>query len=402
VKTQFPTTLKPLLQAIRLDALGLFFINFIIPVIAHQQFSADGMQMGILFSLQALGTGISALLFSKRVNSGLHRASLIQLASFIKVFAYLCLYCSIINELYELMIIATFCLGLGSGLFWLVWQTCFAQLSVYQHRAEVFGYASKQIGIGIMIGSCLAFSLLGAAEAYLWPDYITYLSMPLFAIASYISGAVGYKVVSGMQFPQLEANKKTQGHTFIALFIFSMIFVGQLSGSLVAPFLEVYLLENLQVHSTSDLSLAYIPGGIASMLLAPRLGVLADKINAAIYLAGAGFIGALTTWLILQATALWQVSLLFVIDASVITSSGLVLAKLISGLAGDKVGSAFGVQGAVANFGAIFGPIIGGVFWQYQGSKGPFIFSISTELTLACCCLFILLPLINRRPTLQA
>ncbi|MCP4322547.1 MAG: MFS transporter [Psychromonas sp.] len=401
MSTQFPVILKPLLQAIRLDALGLFFINFIIPVIAHQKFSADGMQMGILFSLQALGTGISALLFSKRVNSGLLRAPLIQLASLIKVFAYICLYFSIVNGLYELMIIATFCLGLGSGLFWLIWQTCFAQLSLYQHRAEVFGYASKQVGMGIMVGSCFAFSLLGFAETNLCSEYIMYISMPMFAIASFISGVVGYKAVLKMQFSQLDTRKESHGFTFITVFIFSMILVGQLSGSLVAPFLEVYLLENLQIQSTSDLSLAYIPGGIASMLLAPKLGVLADKMNAAIYLACAGFVGALTTWLILQSSALWQISLLFVIDASVITSSGLVLAKLISGLAGNKMGSAFGIQGGVANFGAILGPIIGGLFWQHQGSKGPFIFSISTEVVLACCCLFILLPLLDRTRSLQ-
>ena len=395
MNNHFPAILQPLLKPILLDALGCFFVSFLIPIVAHQEFQADGFQMGLLFSLQALGTGVSALLFAGKVNRWASRAQLIRFAAFIRSFAYLCLYAAILSKHYWLMVFATFVLGFGSGLFWLIWQTCFAQISQFEHRAQTLGFASKQIGLGIMIGSGFAFSLLGFAEGFQLADYIIYLSLPVFSLACLFAGCQAFTAISVMtlQYPQTQQqNPQKINFTLLTVFLFAMIFVGQLSGSLVAPFLEVYLLEHLHISSVSQLSLAYIPGGILAMILAPKLGAFADKVNAALYLTCAGIIGAFTTWLMLQSGSLWQISLLFIVDASVITSSGLVLAKLISEVAGENKGSAFGLQGFISNFGAISGPLVGGLFWQLQGSQGPFVFSISTELLLAACCLVILWP----------
>ena len=399
MKSNFPVKLTPLLVPIRLDSLGVFFVNFLIPIIAHQNFEANGWQMGILFSLQAVGTGCSALLFSKKVNSWITRTKLIRLGCIIKMLAYILLYSAILSSSYILMVIATFTLGFGSGLFWLVWKTCFAQLSAYENRAEALGVASKQAGIGIMWGSCFAFSLIAVAEYFALSSIITYVSLIVFAIASAVAGVMSFKATSALANQEVTPNNRQPDKIIfstITIFLFTMIFVGQLSGSLVAPFLEVYLLEHLKITSIVELSMAYIPGGIISMLLAPKLGYYADKINAAIYLTVAGLIGAFTTWLMLQSTSLWHISVLFIIDASIIMSSGLVLAKLISEVAGESKGSAFGLQGFISNFGAISGPLVGGLFWQMQGSKGPFMFSISTEVILALCCFTILFPALKR------
>ncbi|MGF1756613.1 MFS transporter [Photobacterium sagamiensis] len=395
MKSNFPNSLRPLLAPIRLDALGSFFVGFLIPIIAHQQFSANGWEMGILFSLQAVGTGCSALLFSKKVNKWSNRARLILIGAIIKMVAYILLYIAIIISSYKLMVMSTFGLGLGSGLFWLVYKTCFAQLSVFDNRAEVLGIASKQVGIGIMWGSCFAFSLISVAEYLALPPTMTYISLVVFSIASVIAGVKSYKAISVIASQEVMVDTSQVDRikfTIITVFLFSMIFVGQLSGSLVAPFLEVYLLEHLKVTNIVELSMAYIPRGIISMLLAPKLGRYADNINSAIYLGVAGITGAFTTWLMLQSSSLWHISVLFIIDASIIMSSGLVLAKLISEAAGENKGSAFGLQGFISNFGAISGPLIGGLFWQMQGSRGPFMFSISTEIVLALCCFSILLP----------
>ncbi|PCK08404.1 MAG: hypothetical protein COA42_09225 [Alteromonadaceae bacterium] len=399
MKGNFPDKLKPLLLPIKLNSLGTFFVSFLIPIIAHQQFSANGWQMGLLFSLQAVGAGCSALLFSKKVNKWGSRAGLIRLGSMVKMFAYILLYAAIIISNYELMIIATFFLGLGSGLFRLVSNTCFAQLSGFNNRAEVLGIASKQFGLGIVWGSSLAFTLLSVADALELSPIITYMSLVVFAIASAVAGLKGYKALSLISSQKVTVSIERVDeirYTFITIFLFAMVFVGQLSGSLVAPFLEVYLLDHLKVTNIVELSLAYIPGGILSMLLAPKLGRYADKVNPALYLGVAGVTGAFTTWLMLQSVSLWQISLLFIIDASIIIAAGLVLSKLISEVAGESKGRAFGVQDFVSNLGAISGPLVGGLFWQMQGSKGPFMFSISTELVLALCCVTILLPALRK------
>ncbi|MCG7495640.1 MFS transporter [Vibrio sp. Of7-15] len=396
--SNFPAVLKPLLIPIRMDTLGFFFINFIIPVVAHQRFDANGWEMGILFSLQAVGTGLSALIFSKRVNRWANRATFALVACVLKAAAYVCLYLAILESSYTVMIFATLALGFGSGLFWLVWQTCFGQVSDFKHRAEVLGEASKQLGIGVMWGAIFAFTLLSVAEGEGYSAAIIYASIPVFAVASLYAGIKSYYAIRGIvveEYSEEVVSKEKIRMSKLTLCLFGLVFVGQLTGSLVAPFLEVYLLEHLNIVSVAELSIAYIPGGIISMMAAPMLGRFADRVNPAIFLSFASVVGATSTWLMLQVSALWQISVLFVIDASVITTSALVLSKLISEVAGENKGSAFGVQGFVSNFGAISGPLVGGIFWQVKGSTGPLMFSISTEVVLAICCLTILLPLLR-------
>ncbi|MCW9000911.1 MAG: MFS transporter [Kangiellaceae bacterium] len=394
-----PEKLRPMLLPIKLDSLGLFFINFLIPIVAHKNFDANGWQMGLLFSLQAIGTGCSALLFSRRVNRWNNRSLLILFGSVIKAVAYILLYLAIINTQYEMMVAATFCLGFGTGIFWLVWQTCFAQMSEFKNRAEIFGEASRQMGLGVMFGSIVAFTLISLAEDYSQPDWISYMVILLFSISSTIAAVLSYKAVAAMSKQDTAVEQEISiplKITTISIFLFGMIFIGQLSGSLVAPFLEVYLLDHLNITSIEELSIAYIPGGIISMIVAPKLGRFADKINPALFLGCASIIGATTTWIMLQVTSIWHISALFVIDATVITSAGLVLSKLISEVAGENKGSAFGLQGFISNSVAISGPLIGGFFWEVQGATGPLMFSIFTEAFLAICCLVILLPALQR------
>ncbi|MCW9015544.1 MAG: MFS transporter, partial [Kangiellaceae bacterium] len=240
-----PEKLRPMLLPIKLDSLGLFFINFLIPIVAHKNFDANGWQMGLLFSLQAIGTGCSALLFSRRVNRWNNRSLLILFGSVIKAVAYILLYLAIINTQYEMMVAATFCLGFGTGIFWLVWQTCFAQMSEFKNRAEIFGEASRQMGLGVMFGSIVAFTLISLAEDYSQPDWISYMVILLFSISSTIAAVLSYKAVAAMSKQDTAVEQEISiplKITTISIFLFGMIFIGQLSGSLVAPFLEVYLL----------------------------------------------------------------------------------------------------------------------------------------------------------------
>ncbi|WP_129122271.1 hypothetical protein [Veronia nyctiphanis] len=55
---------KKLLTAIFLDSPGLFFANFIIPVVMHQQFNLSGWQLGLVFCLQAVGAAPHLLALS--------------------------------------------------------------------------------------------------------------------------------------------------------------------------------------------------------------------------------------------------------------------------------------------------------------------------------------------------
>ena len=69
----------------------------------------------------------------------------------------------------------------------------------------------------------------------------------------------------------------------------------------------------------------------------------------------------------------------FVIDVTVVTSAGLVLSKVLSDLSKDRTGSIFGLQGLISNFGALCGPLVGGVLWELSGNRAPFHLSIKTS-----------------------
>lgn len=402
----FPPVLTPLLLPIRLNALGLFFINFLIPLVAHQTFAANGWQMGLLFCLQAAGTGLGALCFGRLVSRHALRRYLIGAGSVLKGIGYALIYLAIVQQHFVLMVIATALLGFGAGMFWLVWQTSFAEQSALAHRAEVFGEASRQIGLGVLWGSVFAFTLMTVAEDYGQPHAVAFAVLLPFALASSIAAWLSWRALSALHhaapaataapLPTAAAPSGSSGPKALVLVLFGLIFVGQLSGALVAPFLEVYLLDQLNITSLGDLTIAYIPGGIVSMMVAPQLGRLADKFNPAYVLSLAGVIGALTTFTMLQVNELWQISLLFVIDASVITTSALVLTKLVSQVGGAHSGRAFGWQGFIGNAGAITGPLLGGMFWQLKGASAPLYFSIATEVLLACCCALLLAPLLGR------
>lgn len=405
----FPSSLTALLLPIRLNALGLFFINFLIPLVAHQTFHANGWQMGLLFSLQAAGTGIGAVCFGGLVAREASRRYLISLGSLLKGIGYALIYLAIVQQQFTLMVVATALLGFGAGMFWLVWQTCFAERSALANRAEVFGEASRQIGLGVLWGSVFAFTLMTVAEDYGQPHAVAFAVLLPFAFCSTVAAWLSWRAVTGLSAQQGvtllgadsgadDGGAAAAGGAQYALVVvlFSLIFIGQLSGALVAPFLEVYLLDELNITSLGDLTIAYIPGGIISMMVAPQLGRLADKFNPAYVLSLAAVLGALTTFTMLQVNELWQISVLFVIDASVITTSALVLTKLVSQVGGEQSGRAFGWQGFVGNAGAISGPLLGGMFWQLQGAAAPLYFSIATETGLALCCVLLLAPLCQR------
>ena len=166
---------------------------------------------------------------------------------------------------------------------------------------------------------------------------------------------------------------------FIILLV--ILFLENMVGSLVGSFLEFFLLENI-TDNISFLILAYVPGAILSILLAPRIGRIADRINPSYVLGIASTIGAVTTWLLINSQEIWQFSILFIIDATVVSSAGLVLSKIVSSISRKRRGSVFGLHGSITNLGRISGPLIGGALWDVK-STFPFILSIIVEGCLA-------------------
>jgi MFS family permease len=236
-----------------------------------------------------------------------------------------------------------------------------------------------------------------------------YSQIILFGVANIYAGIKVYKLIPSVtmidvetETEELETGLRKNNNSLPLdrqlligfVIILAVLFVENLVGSLVAPFLEVFLLKNI-TQDLNLMSIAYLPGGILSMVLAPKIGKFADKVKPQIWLAVTSAVGSLTTWLLINSTEIWQFSLLFIIDATVVSSAGLVLSKIVSQISKKRRGSIFGIQGGITSLGAIVGPIVGGILWETTSDKAPFILSIIVELVLALIYPFVILLVIN-------
>ena len=74
--------------------------------------------------------------------------------------------------------------------------------------------------------------------------------------------------------------------------------------------MNVYLLENIE----SNINLviwAYLPAGILATLLAPKLGIIVDKLPPSVGITVTSFLGALVTWFLINSQNIWMFAILF-------------------------------------------------------------------------------------------
>ena len=134
------------------------------------------------------------------------------------------------------------------------------------------------------------------------------------------------------------------------------------------------------------------------MMLAPRLGEIADKMNPYLGISIASVVGAVVTLFLINTTNLFLFSGLLIIDVTIVSTGGLILQNFLSRISPKHRGKIFGLQGTSSNFGYALGPILGGIVWDSYGPKAPFTLSIFFELALIP--LFIL-AMYYLRPHLQ-
>ncbi|MFW9990837.1 MAG: MFS transporter [Candidatus Odinarchaeota archaeon] len=403
---RFDKNLIQLLKLVRYNSLGFFFVSFIIPIVAFLEFKANGYEMGLLFSLQVLGATISAPVVGMIADKRDRRPKLIFTGSLGRMVAYLVIYFSIIVKSYWLMVFGTFSLGFAAGFFWSPLRAIVSDATEYRFRSEAFGIYNQQIGMGTFYGAFIGFGILMmASEASLGSGGL-FAGLLVYALANLYAGIKILRIAPAVTLVDIDREKaginelvsfKTVKTTRLRknVFLFFIVLLGILFvestvGALVAPFLEVFLLKNI-TNDPVTMSLAYIPGGIVSMVAAPKLGEIADRIKPAYVLPPASIIGAITTWLLINSTEIWQVTVLFTVDSTVIAFATVVISKLMSNVSKNHRGSVFGFQGFLANLGGITGPLVGGVFWEITGDRGPFLLSIGVEAVLALIYLVVLL-----------
>ena len=335
---------------------------------------------------------ISSLFVGFMTDKVKSRRKIILLGSFGRGTAYFILYTGIILNSLVGIGIGTFSIGFFAGFFWIPFNTLIAEKSNKNHRAHAYGKRDSAIGIGMLIGSILGFTIFSMSIGNTDNSFIIYSAIPLFGIANFSAGILFLrKVNENIKFSN-DINVKHENETnsientnrlmFLGLIFLSIVLLlANINGFLGRPFLNVYILEAV-VSDPILATLVYLPSGIISMIIAPKLGMLADKIKPSIGILIFNMSGAILTWILINSDNAIIFAIILVFDMAIINTANLIFQNLVSRITSKHRGKLFGFFQFFGNVGAIIGPILGGIALDSFGLKAPFLISIVVELCL--------------------
>jgi len=383
-----------MIRIVTLNSLGFFFLDFIIPYIASQKLNATGVQIGLIFSVRVMGIMISSLFVGFFTDKLKSRRKLILLGSFGRGTAYFILYAGIILNSLLGIGIGTFSIGFFAGFFWIPFNTLIAEKSNKDHRSHAYGKRDSAIGRGMLIGSIFGFTIFALSIGNTDNPFIIYSAIVLFGIANFSAGILFLRKVDETIKFSNETNILHENETnstentnrnrlvFLGLIFLSIVLLlASINGSLGRPFLNVYLLEAV-VSDPTIATFAYLPSGIISMIIAPKLGEFADKIKPSIGILIFNTLGAILTWFLINTDNVIIFAIILVFDMAIINTANLIFQNLVSRITSKHRGKIFGFFQFFGNIGAIIGPILGGIVLDSLGLKAPFLISIVVELCL--------------------
>ncbi|MBA7621784.1 hypothetical protein ES703_29150 [subsurface metagenome] len=396
-ENRFTSDYNQMLTIIILNSLGFFFLDFWISIVARLDMGASNFQIGLVIVANVIGRMISGIYIGFIADRIKSRTSLVLIGSFGRGFAYFIIYASFISNHILLLGIGYFILGHMAGIFWVPFNMFVAEKSSKDHRSQAYGKRDSINAVGQIIGGVFGFTLLMFTSAYTDNPIVIYSAIPIYGIANFIAGIIFYrKVDESIKFSNLNndsindiPNDLSQKNKFFnstsmiigAIFLVSLLFFGSINGSIARPYLNIYVIENIE----SNINLvvwAYLPTGLLATLLAPKLGVLVDKLHPLVGITVTSSLGALMTWFLINAANIWAFSFLLLFDMAIGMSAGLIFQNLYSRISTEHRGKIFGVGDFFAFFGAVIGPLLGGIVMDRISPQFPFIISIFVELSL--------------------
>jgi MFS family permease len=392
------------------NSMGFFFFWFLIPYATTQLLGATGTELGFSFAGQTFGGLISAPIvgyLSDRISKKL----LVLLGSFGRGIAYIILYFGIIVSSLPLFIIGLFTLGFFVGLFWSPLDALVSQKSDKTYRSSAFGMQAGMLGRGNLVGSILSFLIFGLASFFVSDNlFIIYSPLILFAAsniyagiifkikvdesltyedykgeneANYLDDEVSNRHSSTLQELDGKSRMKMPFGLFIGFIILILAFMtSNINQTIGVPFYQRYLIDDLNITNGLIIMIIYFPSQIISLLLAPRMGKFADKINPAIGIGIVSGLGSLVTYFIIISTNGIEFSILLLADSTFAWAGNLVLQNVLSRISKNHRGKIFGSARWISFLGAIIGPIIGGFLYEYLAHTAPFYLSIFVELSV--------------------
>lgn len=398
-----------MLRIIFWNSIGFFFFSFLIPFVTVQLLGATGIELGIMFAIQTTGGLISAPIvgyFTDRVS----RKLLILIGSFGRAACYILMYMGIIFSSLVVFAMGMFVLGLFVGFFWTPLDTLISEKSNKANRSFAFGKRVGMIGKGNLLGSVISFTVFGLANFFVPKNlFLVYSPLLLFAGSNIFGGITFHlKVDEHLTldkhifnlFPSsvepsliskepviddtvIKSKKNLAVGFFIGFSVLTIAFMmSSMNQSIAYPFFQVYLIDVLKVEDPTLVMLIYFPSQILSLLFAPKLGKIADKINPIIGVAFVSGLGALVTSLIINSTSGLMFGIILLFDSTFAWGGNLILQNVLSRISKIHRGKIFGLAQWLSLFGAVLGPILGGFAWDALGPSAPFVISIFIELSV--------------------
>jgi predicted MFS family arabinose efflux permease len=147
------------------------------------------------------------------------------------------------------------------------------------------------------------------------------------------------------------------------------------------PFIQLYMSFEYFSSDTLVMLVMYAAQTIA-MIIAPKIGIMADKINPMVGIAFVSLFGSIVTFCLITVNSPFIFIFLLILDFSMAMTGMLFTQNLFSRLTIKHRGKMFGLVEWMALIGWIIGPIVGGIFWDDHSHKSPFILSIFLEISL--------------------
>ncbi len=382
------------------NSLGFFFIEFIMNYYIFWILNYPAYNVGIFFSFITLG-GLLSSLFIGFLTDRYSKRVLVMIGSFGRGLSYFGLYISVILESLIGMYFSAFVLGLGAYIFWNPLDSIISEKSSKYHRSSAFGKRRFALGMGMLIGTLVGFTIFSIANIITPGNtFLIYGAIPIFGISNFYAGIQFSRKVDEEKkfiYPQNDddslidqnveesvksSNKSSNFVYFLGIAIlFSGFLLSAVNYGFYRPYIQTYVLT--YINSNAELVAAfYLPTALIGALIAPKLGTMADKINTYYAITVASILGGIVTWLIINAGNLWVFAILLVVDNTIMLTVGFVFVNFLSRVSVKHRGKIFGLITIFESIGMIIGPVFGGIVWQIISPQAPFIISIIVEWAL--------------------
>ncbi|TFG18891.1 MAG: MFS transporter [Promethearchaeota archaeon] len=396
----------PMVRIVFWNSMGFFFFWYLIPHVIWVLFGGTGTDLGFSFAGQTVGGLISAPIVGYLTDK-VSKKLLVLIGSFGRGAAYSIMYIGIIFSSLIVFVIGLFTLGFFVGFFWSPLDALISQKSHKGFRSSAFGKQAGMLGWGNFVGSTIAFVIFASALIFVPENhFLVYSPLILFTISNVYAGIIFNRDVDENlmyeePIAEIDGENKTNNELSVPLkaseesrdsklslvfllgfFVLILAFMtSNINQTIAPPFFQVYIRDFIN-NNDIIVMLIYFPSQILSLLLAPRLGKMGDRINPIIGIAIFSALGSLVTWLFVNSTNEIMVTIILFLDSMFGWAGNLILQNVLSRISKTHRGKLFGASRWMSFFGAIIGPIVGGLAMDQIGFTSPFIISIFVELSV--------------------